>query len=92
MRFVFLGPGLCLQLPPHDASRRRTCCSATGPVTWTPEDLHLLVTSRSVFTSWLPAPRAASDVMPGTPHVTRLTPGVPWAPSHGHGEAVADTV
>ena len=30
MRFVFLGPGLCLQLPSHLASRRRGCCSARG--------------------------------------------------------------
>ena len=28
MRFVFLGPGLCLQLPSDPASRRRPCCSA----------------------------------------------------------------
>jgi len=28
MRFVFLGPGVCLQLPSHPASRRRGCCSA----------------------------------------------------------------
>ena len=30
MRFVFLGPELCLQLPSHDASRHRSCCSARG--------------------------------------------------------------
>src|SRR5579863_8465933 len=65
MRFVYLGPGLCLRLPSHghlvvlltDTSRCRTCRWARDPVTWTPEDLHLLVASRWVFTSWLPAPR-----------------------------------
>ena len=30
MRFVFLRPELCLQLPPHPPSRRRGCCSARG--------------------------------------------------------------
>ena len=30
IRFVFLGPELCLRLPPHLASRRRGCRSANG--------------------------------------------------------------
>ena len=28
MRFVYLGPGVCLQLPPDASSRLRPCCSA----------------------------------------------------------------
>lgn len=30
MRFLFVRPELCLQLPSHPASRRRGCCSARG--------------------------------------------------------------
>ena len=30
MRFLFVGPELCLQLPSNPVSRRRSCCSANG--------------------------------------------------------------
>jgi len=30
MRFLFVRPALCLQLPSDPASRRRPCCSASG--------------------------------------------------------------
>ena len=50
IQFVFLGPEICLQLPPHPASRRRSCCSARGSRSpGSPEDLHLQVTSRLAF-------------------------------------------
>ena len=50
MQFVFLRPELCLQLPSHPASRRRSCCSARGSRSpGSPEDFHLLVTSRFAF-------------------------------------------
>ena len=45
MRFVFLGPGICLRLPPHLASRRRGCRSARSTLhrglqgTFTPKSL-----------------------------------------------------
>ena len=73
MQFVFLRPEICLQLPPHPASRRRGCCSARGSRSpGSPEDLHLQVTSRLTFaagflltSSALSAPRLSLRAMPG---------------------------
>ena len=54
MRFVFLRPELCLQLPSHPASRRRSCCSArSSRLSGPPEDFHLQVTSQLAFARWL---------------------------------------
>jgi hypothetical protein len=56
MRFVFLGPELCLQLPSRVSSRSYGCCSARGSRhPGPPEDFHLQVTSRSAFAFRLPA-------------------------------------
>ena len=55
--FVFLGPGLCLQLPLHLASRRRSCCSARSSCH---QGLQRTFTSKSLpnrfSPPWLPAP------------------------------------
>jgi hypothetical protein len=50
MRFVFLGPELCFQLPFRVSSRSYGCCSARGSRhSESPEDFHLQVTSRFAF-------------------------------------------
>jgi hypothetical protein len=66
MRFVFLGPELCLQLPSRVSSRSCGCCSARGSRhSGPPGDSHPQVTSRSAFASRLPAPVSALRAMPG---------------------------
>lgn len=56
MRFVFLGSGLCLQLPSDSASRRTPLLFGLGfRSSQPPEDFHLHVTSRFAF-----APRLLS--------------------------------
>jgi hypothetical protein len=66
MRFVFLGPELCLQLPSRVSSRSYGCCSARGSRhSGPPGDFHPQVTSRSAFTSRLSAPVTALRAMPG---------------------------
>ena len=55
MRFVFLGPELCLRLPSRVSSRSYGCRSARGSQPpGPPGDSHPLVTSRSAFASRLP--------------------------------------
>lgn len=42
IRFLFVGSGLCLRLPSHSASRRRSCLQLTVPANRPVEDSHLL--------------------------------------------------
>lgn len=66
MRFVFLGPELCLQLPSRVSSRSYGCCSARGSRhSGPPGDSHPQVTSPSAFASGLSAPVTALRAMPG---------------------------
>jgi len=66
MRFVFLGPELCLQLPSRVSSRSYGCCSARGSRhSGSPGDSHPQVTSRLAFANRLPAPVTALRAMPG---------------------------
>lgn len=67
MRFVFLGPELCLQLPPRSPSRSHACCSTRGSRPSGPAgDSHPQVTSRSAFASRLLPAHA------GTRHAWRI--------------------
>jgi hypothetical protein len=69
MRFVFLGPELCLQLPSRVSSRSYGCCSARGSRhSGPPEDSHLQVTSRFTF-----APRFLRPPHGGPRHAWRTT-------------------
>ena len=73
MRFVSLGPELCLQLPSRVSSRSYGCCSARGSRhSGPPGDLHPQVTSRSAFTSRFSAPVTALRAMPGAQTKTAL--------------------
>ena len=66
MRFVFLGPELCLQLPPRGPSRDHACCSARGSQPpGPPGDFHPQVTSRSAFASRFTVRLSADRAMPG---------------------------
>ena len=66
MRFVFLGPELCVQLPPRSSSRSYDCCSARGSRhSGPPGDFHPQVTSRLAFACRLKAPDLALRAMPG---------------------------
>ena len=66
MRFVFLGPELCVQLPPRGSSRSYDCCSARGSRhSGPPGDFHPQITSRLAFACRLKAPVMALRAMPG---------------------------
>ncbi len=61
MRFVFLGPELCLRLPSRVSSRSYGCRSARGSQPpGPPGDSHPQVTSRSAFASRLLPPLGGS--------------------------------
>ncbi len=78
MRFVFLGPELCLQLPPRGSSRSYDCCSARGSRhSGPPGDFHPQVTSRLAFACRLKAPVTALRAMPGA-RTKPLCGGVAW--------------
>ena len=66
MRWLFVEPALCLQLPSDPASRRRPCCSANGSHHQGP---HRTLTSKSStgHHSGQIAPVTALRAMPGAP-------------------------
>ena len=72
MRFVFLGPEFCLQLPPRSPSQDHACRSARGSQPpGSPRDFHPQVTSRLAFAARLFARLTAGRAMPGARRVAR---------------------